>query len=356
MKTINVNNYKEYAIDYMIGNLSVQEAEDFTSFLSEHPDIADEVLLFDTDKELSGSHHAPINKLKKEISQETITDDNFEEYCIAAMENDLSSKALRKLNNYVGNDAERQMTRALFKQTILQPEAINYPHKAKLKKAVAIPFFRRRFINIAASIAAASLIAFVLLFTLPDTQKTMDELADNASIKTLNTHNEGVSQGAKSTVEITKELPQEEQNIQAVAEVKSTPTPSRKESSTTESTRPEPSLTAESKIKSVPLEKLTLKRTNLAQTHIAIPNIDMASGSMQYANIENTQPNDNEARLRSQTKKLIYSTVLAQSIKSINKMAETDLGYDVVEDENGTPVRVIVKSRFGEIDRALAQR
>jgi hypothetical protein len=348
MKTINVNNYEEFAIDYMVGNLSAHEAETFSSFLAEHPDIADEVLLFET--ETFESKSKSFSNLKKEISIERITDDNFEEYCIASMEGDLDAKAEHRLKVYIGNNHERLAVKAQFENTKLAPKIIVYPHKENLKKAVRPALFGRRFITISASIAAASIIAFGLFFIIPD-QSTDIQLANN----TPSTRVDIPTHEAIEIIETTPEEPAQELEEKLVAKVEK---PGKKEEIAT----PKPLIVSEEKLdegmhttNEVP-EKLRLKKQALPVSDFAMHKIALATSSPKNQLAHHMAIESSASTLRSKVNKLLYTTVLAQGVKSINKMAETNFGYKVIEDDKGNPVRVIVKSRFGEINRTLAQR
>lgn len=350
MKTINVHNYEEFAIDYMVGNLSAQEAEAFTTFLAQHPDIADEVLLFETDTPANHTETVSFSVLKKEIKSQRITEDNFEEYCIADMEGDLDQDAQERLLEFIGDNTERLKVKSDFKQTLLIAETIEYPHKESLKRKLHKPLFLTHSIKRYIAFAAASIIAFGIFFIIPDRDNTAFQVADN-------TPSLEVNEPAIKTQDITNEsmAPPVEQ-LTAKAE----PIPSRKESKTQKET----SNTSLEHIAANSseginntnelLNKLTHKQIKLPENSITMNQLALVEPSLD-TNID-LEPEFINTSLRNKTNKLIYSKVFAQSVKGINKMAETNLGYDVIEDEEGNPVRVIVKSRFGEIDRTLAQR
>lgn len=352
MKTINVHNYEEFAIDYMVGNLSAQEAEAFTTFLAQHPDIADEVLLFETDTPTFTTETVSFSGLKKEIKSQRITEDNFEEYCIAAMEGDLDQESQDRLTAYIGNDAKRLKVKAEFEQTVLVPEAVEYPHKESLKKAVRKPLFLRRPFNRYIAFAAASIIAFGIFFIMPDQDNSSMQLAEI-------TPSTEVSEPAKrleNTEAVTESVEQAEEQIIAKVEPQASSESliAEQESSNAEApnetTAPDEGINNTNEL----LEKLRHKNITLPENTVEMNSLALAESSFDIK-VE-LEPEFSNTSLRKKTNKLIYSKVFAQSVKGINKMAEADLGYDVIEDEEGNPVRVIVKSRFGEINRTLAQR
>ena len=347
MKTINIHNYEEFAIDYMIGNLSAQEAEAFTSFLTQHPDIADEVLLFETDGQELKPEHKTFNNLKKDISLENVTCDNFEEYCIAAMEGDLNNEALLKLDKYIGDSRDRLNTKAQFEKIRLTPETIAYPHKQELKKIVPLTLFRRRLIPIFSSIAAACIIAFSLFFIIPKHE------IDRPLTAQSSTRNIEKDQQKKPLP--TKTIIKESNNNNTLILANNT-LPHNK----TEKVQIEAAQIEEKKSNqgidntSELIEKLNLKKITLPNNTITINSMALVKPSEHQSSI--TVAESTGTTLRSKANKLLYTTVLAQSVKSINKMAETDFEYDVIEDINGNPIRIIMKSRLGEFNRALAQR
>lgn len=349
MKTINVHNYEEFAIDYMVGNLSIQEAEAFTAFLAQHPDIADEVLLFNTDDTEIEQETFSSSSLKMNIGEQRINDDNFEEYCIAAMEGDLDAHAEARLEAFIGNDASRRKVKEDFLQTRLQDETIVYPHKEDLKKRVHKPLLSRRLLNITASIAAASVFAFGVFFILSEQASMDSQLAENS------THTSTI-ESVDAPPKVITQSTSEQEPVETATVVASTKTNDNKNlAQATESLEEQIPETDEALNNTKELlQKLRLKQAEVPANKVELGEIALAQPS--YHIKVDLEPEYSNSSLREKTNKLLYTKVFAQGVNGLNKMAEANLGYEVEEDENGNPVRVIVKSRFGEFNRALAQR
>lgn len=349
MKTINVHNYKEFAIDYMVENLSAQEAEAFTLFLSKHPDIANEILLFNPQKFEPKSDPKRFNNLKKDISEQTINIDNFEEYCIASLEGDLDVQTEKKLADFIGNNEEYQTTKAAYSKTKLVPENIEYPHKEKLKKTVSKPVLYRRFITISSTLVAASIIAFALFFVLPKPQDdTTSIVADNSTNTTKTTDNTKTVKTI-NPIQIKNEQSLADNSMSQLAQKAPEIKNEKEKAETSESKENNKGIDNTTEV----LKKLNHKKIAISQNPVAINSIELATPSFD-ANKASSETSKDE-KLKTAANKLLYSKVIAQSVRSINKMAESNLGYEVVQDENGNPIRVTIKSRFGEISRPLAQ-
>lgn len=348
MKTINVHNYKEYAIDYMIGNLSAQDAEAFTLFLSKHPDIADEVLLFETDAPGQPCKKS-FSNLKKDISLQNITDDNFEEYCIANLEGDLDTDGKKRLKKFIGDKPERKNTQTLFEHTKLAPDNIVYPHKESLKKTVRQPLWGRRFIRISTGLVAASVIAFGLFFILP---KQNNQTTFTATNQTSHEKEDTIQKSNKKMMV----SPQHQSQSILAANTKSKPANksdiNKKQDITIPVSHDDKGISNTNDI----LVKLKHKNVNIPENAIAMGEIELIESPPTTTNNIEQLNFEEENNFRNIANKLLFSKVFAQGVKSINKMAESDLEYDVIKDKDGNPVRVIVKSRLGEINHELAQR
>lgn len=352
MKKIHLHNYKEFAIDYMVGQLSAEEMEAFSSFLAEYPTIANDILLFETEAPAERLATKSFSHLKKEIAHQDINEDNFEEYCIAAMEGDLTDEATENLTIFIGDHAQRHTVKVQYEQTKLVPEHTIYQHKDSLKKTERRPLLYRRLITTASTLTAASIILFALIFVLPESGQTPITLANNTSIAASDTTPQETPQVLKA---VAPKLLENNSTQKSVAEAALTPT--HKKEIKKQITKASPTVTKQKySTPIVTLKKREAKKINLPHPTLELDNMALAQSPPELQAGKHIAVEEDKNILRTQTRKLFYSTVLAQGVKSINRMAETELDYDVIEDEEGNPIRVIVKSRFGEIDRTLAQR
>ncbi len=358
MNKINVHNYKEFTIDYMIGNLSAQDAEAFTLFLSEHPDIADEILLFETDNANQISSGKQFNSLKKNLCDLAINEDNFEEYCIASIEGDLDKQSEHALTLFIGNNKERQATKAVYEQTKLIPEVITYPHKDKLIQTKHKALWRTRSIRIASALVAASIIACAFFFFKPNQNINTATLADNNIAVSTNQAGDSKTQTDQPSeiVDIQDETTNNNINNETIIPKQQTTQPAPAKVESKEISPKEKEDKGISNTNEI-LEKLKSKNVTMPQNNVAINDINLKIPPTreQILTDDNGYENINQNTITTTVNKLIYNTVLSQGVKSINKLTESDLGYKVIKDKNGNPVEVVIKSRFGEIARPLAQ-
>ena len=134
---ININNYEEYFIDYFDGNLDFFQNKKLFEFLDNNPEIKEEFMQFEEIKIEPENIKFPLKgKLKKNAAnQSAIKDANFEDFCIAKLENQLSDKQIIEFEEYLSKSPERQKTYNLYLKTKLEPNPnILFNKKASLKK------------------------------------------------------------------------------------------------------------------------------------------------------------------------------------------------------------------------------
>jgi len=344
MKSITIHNYKEFAIDYMVDKLSPSERQAFIDFLAEHPEIADEVLLFDTHESSDETPDFATDKLKKELIDQSITEDNFEEYCIASLEGDLDEEAQARFEDYVKASKERAQILASYQKCRLSPEEVAFPHKSQLKKNVRPVIFGIPSLSITSGVAAAILL-FLFILILPKHGPENTPLVQQAPLEQEKSEKLDLLEGINKALTPAglEEVAQAQIPLKASTSV--TTTPGADQTST-------PSEISGKQDTNMPFIKLQQRSAQLARPSISLGNLALATSDK--PNVK--APLEASTTLMAEINNFLYTKVLNQGVESINKMAETDLGYEVVTDENGLPVKVIIKSRFGEINKTLAQR
>ncbi len=163
---INKKNYEAFIIDYFDGKLDPVESAELISFLSQNPDLEAEFNDYKCIR-LNLSSTASFDKslLKKDYSDiENINNENFEEFCIAKFEGDLSDRDEFRLREYIKDHPEKQKDFEIYSNIHLTPDySIKFYEKNNIKKIS--PFVRRRNVLLyASSIAAAILILLMLVF------------------------------------------------------------------------------------------------------------------------------------------------------------------------------------------------
>ncbi|MFN2396974.1 MAG: hypothetical protein ABR597_14940, partial [Bacteroidales bacterium] len=92
---INRDNYEARFLDFAEGRLSPEQEEELHRFLKFNPDLEEELRLFSIHNLLPQSYSYPGKEaLKKEYpsGMDAVTRANFDMYCIAYLEKDLTEK------------------------------------------------------------------------------------------------------------------------------------------------------------------------------------------------------------------------------------------------------------------------
>lgn len=129
-------NYEIYVIDYLEGTMSFEMEEAFMDFLSENPDIREEIegLSSFSDEELPIEEISLDKKgLHRTINDQKINLNNYEEFVIAKNEGDLTIESLKDLKNFIAEHPELEKDIKALELTFLKPDtSIVYPDKSLL--------------------------------------------------------------------------------------------------------------------------------------------------------------------------------------------------------------------------------
>ncbi len=218
MIDINRNNYEEYFLDFLEGNLSPSEEDLLMSFLNRNPDLKEEFELLNELPEIR-IEEAFLEKsdLKKTESNIENNTDNFNELCIAKIEGDLSKEANREFDSFINENDKRKKEFELFKLTKVQAdESIVFENKQRIKKSVFGLFLTKNRYSIMS--AAASIVIALAVFTLipkntediplniAELEKTEDEKAVYDEVNVEKPSNEQVAEVIEKEI-IKKEEP-----------------------------------------------------------------------------------------------------------------------------------------------------
>lgn len=212
MKIITRNNYEEFFLDYIEGEIKAPDKEALESFLVQNPDLKKELdemmgvnIKFE-DITISGES----DSLKAIPFQE-----NFEDFCIAKIESDLNAYENEAFEKYMASNPNKEKELFLYQKTKLQADhSIIFKEKKSLKrrnKGLII----RQFIY--TTLAAAA--SIVLLFSI-----WTNEIENNST----DLKNEQVSQNTSMLIptpdsvkrKIPKEVKVDKNSVNAKLEVK----------------------------------------------------------------------------------------------------------------------------------------
>lgn len=185
MIDIDLNNYEEKIIDYFDDKLNSSEIEQLMSFLNKHPEIKEEFELYEEHETVEvDEYELPViikNKLKREPLLKHANNSNFDQLCIAKIENDLSENESNWFDELMANDDEKKKELEKYKLTKLKADlSVVYQEKSNLKRTTAK--LRRNIITVI-SVAASVIIIMGLYFTLTNNGDIYNEIAVNQDKK-----------------------------------------------------------------------------------------------------------------------------------------------------------------------------
>jgi hypothetical protein len=158
---INRKNYELYFMDYLDGNLTDRDIRMLEDFLLENPDLRTElegtekivlfpqqIVFYQKDFLLKPDLTIPVNK------------NNFEDFCIASAEGDLTEQQNSAFINYISENPGSEKEFLFYTKLHLTPDiSIIYPGKENLKKTSIL--VSRQILYPILSVAAA--VAFLLI-------------------------------------------------------------------------------------------------------------------------------------------------------------------------------------------------
>lgn len=171
METINKNNYEAYFLDYYEKNLSAEQVAELMLFLENNPQFKEEFIEYEEIVLEPEENIVFENKasLKKEVYKTVgnITSENYEDYIIADIENQITLKERNELSNFIKENPNSEKDYNLYKLTVLQPDlTVIFPGKKSLKKPLGRtirPFAKRLYYATAIAASAAVLIGMFFL-------------------------------------------------------------------------------------------------------------------------------------------------------------------------------------------------
>jgi hypothetical protein len=122
---INRDNYEAYFLDFAEGRLSPEQEEVLHRFLKFNPDLEEELRSFRIHNLTPHSFSYPCKEsLKKEYpaGTDTVANANFDMYCIAYLENDLTEKQRTVFEAYLAEYPGAEPHFFAFRSTFLKKE------------------------------------------------------------------------------------------------------------------------------------------------------------------------------------------------------------------------------------------
>lgn len=157
------SNYEIWFTDLLDGNLSDKQIEELKVFLSENPDL---------NEELNGLSILTINPPdfnfcgKKDLSKssDSLSEEQFEHLCIASLENDLTPGQKAELIEIISRNESRRKSFERFQKLKLKPFPVSFTRKSSVKKlTIGQKIFRLSVIGLSAAATIAIIVSVFLL-------------------------------------------------------------------------------------------------------------------------------------------------------------------------------------------------
>ena len=173
---INRNNYEEFLLMYVDGELTPQQRTAVELFVQQNPDLLPELetlqqTILSTEDENIFMDKSSLLKINSSISI-----DNYEEYFLLDIDKELDTAAKNEVEKFVLQHPELQEQFTILKQTVLAPEVIIFTDKQSLyrkEERRLVPLNWMRFA------AAAAVIGFAVMvwWLMPGKKMNENELA-----------------------------------------------------------------------------------------------------------------------------------------------------------------------------------
>lgn len=173
MRKIDRYNYEEFFLDYLEGNLSDSVVKNLENFLSQHPDLKEEL----DEMCLIEMHEEKVEFDKTALKQIPFEND-FDEFCVAKLEGDLGEQEEIDFNNYLNENLIGKGQYQLYEKTKLHADFdIVYPEKEELKRKdrKLIPYWLLSGVGVAASV--------LILFSVWNTSMPEESAEETSSNK-----------------------------------------------------------------------------------------------------------------------------------------------------------------------------
>jgi hypothetical protein len=331
---IDKSNYELFMIDYIEGKLHSPVKETMQRFITENPDIAQEIEDFQLHKFFDNSSKE-INKsgLYKSYSDiAAITETNFEEHCIAYLEKDLDKFSVESLLSFIGTDPGKKKVFDFYRKLKFEPDtSVKFPNRRKLKKQV-IPYYKQTIYMVA--FAASILILIMVRFNIFESKNEQLYRPETAFIM----------QGKSKLIVPVKD------------EISKKTVKYRRYSNNSQ-------LSVIDTVKTGARDEIRLTLLNRREIIFQNSNAEekLLSGNIGMQSTKNDIPQSTETPLVEQTPKLLQSATerfflraLQLGIKGIGNMTETMLVMRTELDENGNLSEIGISTGGFEISRKLA--
>lgn len=206
MRKITKDNYEEFFLDFLEGDLSEHDFTALEEFLLINPELKEEL----EQMELLNLEPQKECFVEKSNLKKSAYEADFDSYCIARIEGDLHSEELQEFETFIESRKELLDSAVLYEKTLLEADKrVVCPDKDGLYKKVSAGYF-----HIVWPYLVAASVAVLFFLWLPDQHETNNNLASivkpidaprsisEEKVKVVDTKNEKVQKLLKRDTEI----------------------------------------------------------------------------------------------------------------------------------------------------------
>lgn len=275
---IDRNNYESFFVDYLEGNLDEKLVDDFIEFITQNPDLKEELALF----EPVAIDALNIEFGKKELLYKERFDleNEFNEAAIAALEGDLTENDKIEFENYITKHPERKPEVALFEKTrLIADQSVVFQKKNTLYKTAPI----KTFLLWSGRVAALLVIAMLAYYYIGKNEKSPFDNSKIAVIENNNSTNDlpaEINKDPENNIPQVKDVPVTSQLKAAEKEAKQSKTESLRENFTAPDNQNDFTRTEIETIQLAQIERVQatiapeLPEAELAAIRITIPSVE----------------------------------------------------------------------------------
>ena len=184
---IDEDNYEDWMIREVEGQLSAIELEQLQSFIDQNPGLAHDRELFRNtilEANLEEVHPDKTELQHPQVVTGLVHAHNVEDFLIRELEGDLNPEEQAALDGFLAQNPEGMKMRAIYAQTVLQPQAdIVYADKGDLRKPVVIPLFSNRTVWLSAAASVIVLLMAWYLFPSNVTEQQYQPIASTGGVE-----------------------------------------------------------------------------------------------------------------------------------------------------------------------------
>jgi hypothetical protein len=348
---ITKNNYEIWAVNYLEGELEPSEVAQFMAFVSENPELSDELesLRHSFSQEHVQTCTEDFSFLKKSYTPSELNQNTFDEYCIAYYEHDLDEEATAALLAYIKEDKQREVVfKAFSKIKITADTSICFKDKEALKRLPKSVFSNKqaRFISVVSVAASIIFIAGLLFrFLMPGSTPPVD-----VSVAGLNTTTEMNAESIEIDDAEHEQFSLLPVKSKAVYVVQKQEPITLAKTHAIDTSKEVPFIVAERiEIKQIELSVSTLEKSIKESSVEYYPSEEELSAP----EIALTAIQNKSASLLAKAGNLTLNNVLKKSVDGINQIAETDLQYNSETDDDGKITVFALSSERFNIKRKI---